>query len=274
MNGAPPSSEIGNIVFFEHVNLRVPDHRLATLYFVEGLGLTRDPLRMVGTRNMWVNVGHQQFHLPIGPATPIEGEVGVIVPDLAATARQLSAVASAFEGTAFTARPEGDTLATTTPWGHRIRVHAQHVVGSRLPQALWYVEFWVTPGAAEGVGAFYRDVLQCPVETVSIDGDPAVRVTVGSGQTFRFRERPGVRGLPHQNHVAVYVTRYRALYAALDKRGLIMEADADEQFRFCQVTDADSGAVLYTFEHEVRSLHHPGYRRPLVNRVPVPWQVD
>ena len=70
MSGRSPSPELGSVVLFEHVNLRVADHRLATLFFVEGLGLTRDPYRMVGTRNMWLNAGNQQFHLPIGEPTP------------------------------------------------------------------------------------------------------------------------------------------------------------------------------------------------------------
>ena len=71
---AASTSEAGSIVFFGYVNLRVPDQREATRYLIEGLGLTRDPFRMVGTRNMWINVGNQQFHLPLGMATPLPGE--------------------------------------------------------------------------------------------------------------------------------------------------------------------------------------------------------
>ena len=40
------SPELGNAIFFDHINLAVTDHRLATLFFIEGLGLTRDPYRM------------------------------------------------------------------------------------------------------------------------------------------------------------------------------------------------------------------------------------
>ena len=62
----PVSQDVGNIVFFEHVNLTVPDQEIATDFYVDGLGFTRDPYMMVGTRNMWVNCGRQQFHLPRG----------------------------------------------------------------------------------------------------------------------------------------------------------------------------------------------------------------
>src|SRR4051812_38136981 len=59
------AEDVGNIVHLEHVNLRIPEQRLATLFYVSGLGLfyvsglglTRDPYLMTGIGNMWVNVG-------------------------------------------------------------------------------------------------------------------------------------------------------------------------------------------------------------------------
>ena len=33
----------GNIIALEHVNVQIDDQRLATLFYVGGLGLTRDP---------------------------------------------------------------------------------------------------------------------------------------------------------------------------------------------------------------------------------------
>ena len=35
--------DVGNIVLLEHVNVQIPDQALATLFYVMGLGLTRDP---------------------------------------------------------------------------------------------------------------------------------------------------------------------------------------------------------------------------------------
>ena len=60
--------DLGNSIHLEHVNVTVPDQRPATLFYVAGLGLTRDPYLMVSDTNMWVNVGRSQFHLPSGPA--------------------------------------------------------------------------------------------------------------------------------------------------------------------------------------------------------------
>ena len=51
------TEDLGNAIHLEHVNLQVPDQRLATLFYAVGLGLTRDPTMMVGDGNMWINVG-------------------------------------------------------------------------------------------------------------------------------------------------------------------------------------------------------------------------
>ena len=58
------AEDLGNSIHLEHVNVQVPDQRLATLFYVTGLGLTRDPYLMVSDTNMWVNAGRSQFHLP------------------------------------------------------------------------------------------------------------------------------------------------------------------------------------------------------------------
>ncbi|MBT3333492.1 MAG: hypothetical protein HN394_18465, partial [Rhodospirillaceae bacterium] len=49
--------DLANVVGLEHLNVRVPDQRLATLFYITGLGLTRDPYLVTGVANMWVNVG-------------------------------------------------------------------------------------------------------------------------------------------------------------------------------------------------------------------------
>src|SRR5262245_64932680 len=55
---------VGNIVHLEHFNVVIPDQRLATLFYVTGLGGTRDPYLFTGLENMWVNFGRTQVHLP------------------------------------------------------------------------------------------------------------------------------------------------------------------------------------------------------------------
>jgi len=60
------AEDIGNVVALEHVNVLIPDQQIATLFYVTGLGLTRDPYLMTSTDNMWINLGRSQFHLPTG----------------------------------------------------------------------------------------------------------------------------------------------------------------------------------------------------------------
>ncbi len=58
--------DLGNSIHLEHVNVRVPDQRLATLFYVAGfyvagLGLARDPYLLASDTNMWVNVGRSRL---------------------------------------------------------------------------------------------------------------------------------------------------------------------------------------------------------------------
>src|SRR6202451_3512526 len=73
------AEDLGNSIHLEHVNVTVPDQRLATLFYVVGLGLTRDPYLMVSDTNMWINVGRSQFHLPRGEPMRLRGPTGIVI---------------------------------------------------------------------------------------------------------------------------------------------------------------------------------------------------
>ena len=274
MAGKHNTQEIGTFTHFEHVNFQVPDHHLATLFFIEGLGFTRDPYRMVSVRNMWVNAGQQQFHLPKGEAAPFAGEVGVTLPKLSDTVRSLKQVAPRLKGTEFAFDKEGSTLRVVSPWGHQLRAHEAGELSGRLPQAIPYVRFQVPEGAAQGIARFYDELLGVPAVVRGRGRNKEATATVGVNQSFHFVDTPDLTLPDHPNHVAVYLTRYHATYERLKKRKLVMAPDRDEQFRFEKMVHPDTGEVLFEFEHEARSLHHPDYRKPLVNRVNVPYMSD
>ena len=265
-----PSPELGNLVFFDHINLMVTDHRLATLFFVEGLGLTRDPYRMAGVRNMWVNVGTQQFHLPIGVPERFAGEIGVSFPDLDTLQARLNEIAPALAGTAFRCERDDGTLLVHDPWGRRYRMHNAHTLPSRNPLAIPYVEFWVQPGTAAGIAAFYRDVAGAPAELTNAGGETAAHVFAGPHQSLRFREKRGEIPSGRALHVAVYLTRFWEVFHRMEELGLLYEGIRGEQFRFCDIPAPEGGGLLYSIEHEVRSIYHLDYRRPLVNRTAMP----
>ena len=288
--------ETGALILFDHVNLRVDDHKIAIAFFIEGLGLTRDPYRMVGTGNMWVNAGRQQFHLPLGQPTPFPGVIVLGVPDLDAVREGLGRVSDGLRGTAFSWREEdggGGAILATTPWGHALRIR-QAGAGAESPVlGLSLAVFRVPLGTAAGIARFYRDWLHCPVrETMGTETSGAltsgaltsgaltsgaetarVEVTVGPNQTFRFEETKSVEGAadegaPGNHHVAVYLTRYREIHQTLLDHGLVSEPHRNGQFRFHEITDPVDGTRLFRLEHEMRSLHHRDFGRPLVNRQP------
>ena len=95
------TEDVGNIVEFGHVNVRVPDQQQAVVFYVMGLGLTRDPYLVTGVDNAWINVGTCQFHLPVGPAQVVRGLIGLVMADLDALVARLGAVARRLEGTRF-----------------------------------------------------------------------------------------------------------------------------------------------------------------------------
>src|SRR5260370_7166313 len=108
---ARTAEDLGNSIHLEHVNVTVPDQRLATLFYVAGLGLTRDPYLMVSDTNMWVNVGRSQFHLPNGGPQVLRGHTALVISGRQALLDRLASVAKKLEGTSF-AFSDHNTYAT------------------------------------------------------------------------------------------------------------------------------------------------------------------
>ena len=170
----PASQDVGNIVLFEHVNLTIPNQETATDFYVAGLGLTRDPHMTVGSNNMWINAGRQQFHLPKGEAQRFRGTIGLVLPDLDALEARLRSVAPRLGGTHFSWRRENGHVALTCPWGNRFRAHGAGG-GHGGPLGIPYLEMPVAEGTAAGIAEFYRSAMGAPAEA----GDGCARVTVG-----------------------------------------------------------------------------------------------
>src|ERR1700753_3618672 len=95
------AEDLGNSIHLEHVNVQVPDQHLATLFYVSGLGLTRDPYLMTSDDNMWINVGRSQFHLPSGEAQVLRGHTGLVISGRKALLERLAALAPRREGARF-----------------------------------------------------------------------------------------------------------------------------------------------------------------------------
>ena len=260
------SEDVGNIVEFGHVNVRVPDQRLATLFYIMGLGLTRDPYLVVGIDNMWVNAGTCQFHLPTGQPQVLRGTTGLVVPDLEALRRRLHAVAPRLAGTSFAWSDAADGIELTCPWGNRLRAHAPAARFGRITLGMPYVELDAPPGSAEPIARFYREVLHA----IACAGEDArgrfARVTAGPATAILFRESDAPQREYDGNHIQIGLADFSGPYRRLLARGLVTEESNQHQYRFQDVVDPESGEALVTVEHEVRSMRHPMYARALTNR--------
>jgi hypothetical protein len=260
--------DVGNIVSLEHVNVQVPDQALATLFYVVGLGFTRDPYLNVGLGNMWVNAGEQQFHLPTRSPQIIDGHIGLVVPDLGALQTRLEAVQEALKGTRFRWHRNGPMISATCPWGNEYRCYEAGAGFGDMRVGIPYVEFSVPLGTPSAIVAFYDRVLGAGGALEQENGTAIGRVSIGRSQRLVFRETERALRSYDGHHIAIYVANFSRPYAYLKERGLISEEVRNHQFRFKEIRDVDGGAAVFFLEHEVRSLHHPMFARSFVNRDP------
>jgi hypothetical protein len=258
------AEDLGNIVLLEHVNVTQPDQQLATLFYVVGLGGTRDPYIMVGTDNMWVNFGRTQVHLPTREPQVFRGTVGLVVPDLAELKARLHRIDSQLKHTKFSWREGAGFIDATCPWGNRWRCHAPAPELGRPELGIAYVEFDVPQGTAEGIARFYREVLNAPAQAAA----GRARVQVGSTQQLVFAEAAEPLPAYDGHHVAVYIADFSGPYGWLLQRGLVSMETSEHEWRFQHIVDPRDATPLFQIEHEVRSMRHPLYARPLVNRNP------
>ena len=257
--------DVGNILNMEHINLTVPDQQLAALFYVSGLGLTRDPYIDFGTANMWINAGEQQFHLPKRDAQKFRGHIGVVVPDLEDLRRRLERIGRIMEGTEFAWHDVADEdpayIAVTCPWGNDIRAYGP---GFGTSLGIPFAEIDVPKGSAAGIARFYKKVFNTPARAAR----GCAEVSMGGNQWLTYRETDEELADYDGHHIAIYVSNFSRPHAALKEHDLISEESDQHQYRFQTIVDPKTGDTLTELEHEVRSLRHPMFKRYLVNRNP------
>jgi hypothetical protein len=258
------AQDLGNIVLLEHVNVTQPDQQLATLFYVVGLGGTRDPYIMVGVDNMWVNFGRTQAHLPTREPQVFRGTIGLVVPDLAALKARLQRLESQLKHSKFSWQEGERCIDATCPWGNRWRCHAPAPHLGRVELGIAYVEFDVPQGTAEGIARFYREVLKAPAQAAA----GRAQVDVGGTQQLVFAETAKAPPAYDGHHVAVYIADFSGPYGWLLERGLVSMETSEHEWRFQHIVDPRDAQPLFQIEHEVRSMRHPLYARSLVNRNP------
>jgi len=258
--------DLGNILLLEHVNVRVPDQQAATLFYIAGLGLTRDPYLMVSVENMWANAGQTQFHLPTGKPNVVQGHVELIVPDLDALTRRLASVRQALAGTQFAYEVRDKHVAVTCPWGNQFRCVGPGPELADITLGIGRVEVPVARGAAAGIARFYQQALHATASVTQDDQGAAARVSVGYHQELVFRETDAKFAPFDGHHIAIYIADFSGPHDWLVQRYLVTEESNPYQYRFQVIVDPDGGQQRSELEHEVRCATHPMYMRPLVNR--------
>lgn len=263
------AEDFGNIVNLGHVNVCVPDQRLATEFYISALGLTRDPYLMTGTNNMWVNVGMSQFHLPTSEPQVVRGTTGLIIGDREALLGRLTKARKELSDTRFDFHETNAGVETICPWGNRINCHEPDAERfGRTALGMAYIEFDVPPGTAAGIARFYREVFLTSSNVVTGVHGTSARVLAGERQHLVFRETDAPQKPYDGNHFQIYIANFSEPYRRLQELGLITQESGQHQYRFKDIVDLDSGKVLYTVDHEVRAMSHPLYGRPLINRNP------
>jgi catechol-2,3-dioxygenase len=262
------AEDLGNSIHMEHVNVQVPDPHLAQLFYAVGLGLTRDPYLMVSDTNMWINVGRSQFHLPTGPAQVVRGHTGLVISGREALLDRLTRVKPKLDGTKFNFGEHNDYVEATCPWGNKVRCYEPDAERfGRIALGIPYVEFDVPLGSAKAIAAFYPAIMGTPATVLNGDGT-LTRVQMGKNQYMQFRETDRPQPAFDGHHVQMYIANFSGPYKKLKARNLISVEDNQYQYRFQDIVDLDTNKVLFSVEHEVRSVTHPMYLRPLVNRNP------
>lgn len=263
------AENLGNITMLEHLNVEIPNQALASNFYLVGCGFTRDPYLFPGTNNMWVNIGKNQFHLPTGDALVFRGHVGIVTPSREQLLDRFAGVRKELADSKFSFNEHNDYVEATCPWGNQFRFYEPDEARfGKINLGIPYVEFTVPEGTAKRIARFYRKVLGAITDVEKNGGGKAAHIKVGRNQELIFRETD--QPLPEYDghHLQVYVEDFGTPHQKLKKHNLITEESDRCQYRFEDIIDLDTGEVLFQIEHEIRSMTHPLYARPLVNRNP------
>lgn len=254
------SLEVRGVVWLEHVNLVTGGRELAEVFYLEGLGLTRDPTRDPASSVMWVNVGsRQQFHLQDptkeDAAQAVDGCIGLALPDLAALTGRLRAVSPRLSepevpGSRFAFADLGGTVVVDCPWGNRFFVyscaaeaaapspgrppkrartvmeaaheHLDSCMAVRNEAGIRFVH-WRCADAGRA-SRFYEEVFGCVVWRAA--GSAIAAVCVGPSVHLVFSSAPAARGGEAAQrargvHICVYTSEFQRAHDRLRERGLI-----------------------------------------------------
>jgi len=277
------TQDVENIIYLEHVNLAQPDQMTAMVFYVEGLGLTRDPYAPDSSATMWINIGNSQIHVAkYDTPQVLAGHIGLITPSISLLIQRLKNIQNhkLITGTKFSWKIKdkfkkdlvpkeysGQILHVTGPWGNKFRIY-EHSKELGLHQlAIYYVLHYCKLNTSQSVAQFYQKFFQVPVTIVP--SQKMVHIPVGPKQRVIFMEHENFCNENYTNyHIAIYISQFSQTYLRFaaekllftqhrftDKCDTLEETLKWKQFRTRDIINEEKEVVL-SFEHEVRSLHH------------------
>ncbi|WP_121315172.1 glyoxalase/bleomycin resistance/dioxygenase family protein [Paraburkholderia sp. RAU2J] len=210
--------------------------------------------------------------MPHGDAQRLRGHVALVVGKRQSLTARLRAVRPLLDGTAFGWTERADRVALTCPWGNRYDcldpdAYQADAPWSGIDLGIAYVQLDVPVGCAGSIAAFYRDVFNASVEIRHCNGSQQALIAVGTHQRLVCAETLAPNPEYDGHHIQLYVANFSEPCTRLAGRGLTY-GEEPHQYRFADIIDPVSGALCFRLEHEIRSLRHPLYARPLAKRNP------
>eukprot|EP00123_Amoebidium_parasiticum_P006216 comp17222_c0_seq1/m.16208 comp17222_c0_seq1/g.16208 ORF comp17222_c0_seq1/g.16208 comp17222_c0_seq1/m.16208 type:complete len:339 (-) comp17222_c0_seq1:394-1410(-) len=144
---------------------------------------------------------------------------------------------------------------------------------------IMFLELECRRGTSQTIGRFYEAMFGALWEPIKNEDGETVgaSVLVGPQQDFRFIEVDNL-GLYDHHHVCIYIAQFTSTFKKFAAKNLIdtKHVYSDKvttvelalecaQFRTREITDLETGEIVLQLEHEVRSLCHPNYHKPLFN---------
>lgn len=190
------------MLLLEHLNLNVPSRDLAIAFYVDGLGGKLNP-KGTNDRQVHVNVGLSQFHLPI-LIDPFKTKTRVEIPQVwsgtltLTTSEPIRAVRERLLDHPQLRKKivvselgcDGDSFAVSGPWGNRFQLKeanpgdrsavlemGEHAGGTGTLTSMPQLVHPVAVGRLSAVAAFYSDVLGCDV-VLQRDGNGTAQAAI------------------------------------------------------------------------------------------------
>jgi len=148
---------------------------------------------------------------------------------------------------------------------------------------LTYLQLRCLNGTAKQIARFYHDLLGANVRLKEEADVEVAVISIGPQQNLIFTEIP--KNEPQQldqydgHHICIYIANLSTTFKRLQSRKLIYVSKRFEDraktmeealhyraFRIKDIVREEGRGRLFQLEHEIRSVVHPSYLKPLLNR--------